>query len=161
MPTGSVIPGTSGVPLRRWLYEPGIARKLVLIDLLPFAMVIILTIVLFFTVKVLSGVRAYVAGEGFYSKYQKDAVFYLQRYIEGRDESDYLRYLRDIRVPVGDALARQALEQAPPDRARAAQYFLQGRNAAEDTPNLISLFLHFRGLPFVARACKSGRAPTS
>ena len=138
--------------MRRWLYEPGIGRKLVLINILPFAMVIVLTIVLFFTVEVLSGVRAYVAGEGFYSKYQKDAVFYLQRYIEGGDESDYLRYLQDIRVPVGDALARQALEQVPPDRARATQYFLQGGNSPDDTPNLISLFLHFRGLSFVARA---------
>ena len=152
MTAGNLIAFKSAVPLRRWLYEPGIARKLVLINLLPFAMVIVLTIVLFFTVEVLSGVRAYVAGEGFYSKYQKDAVFYLQRYIEGRDESDYRRYLRDIRVPVGDALARQALEQVPPDRDRAAQYFIQGGNAPDDTPNLISLFLHFRGLPFVARA---------
>ena len=152
MPTGSVIDGRTRVPLRRWLYEQGIARKLVLINLLPFAMVIVLTIVLFFTVKVLSGVRAYVAGEGFYSKYQKDAVFYLQRYIQGHDDSDYLRYLRDIRVPVGDALARQALEQVPPDRTRAAQYFVQGGNAPDDTPNLISLFLYFRGFPFVERA---------
>jgi len=146
------MPGTNRAPLRRWLYEPGRARKLVLINLLPFATVIVLTIVLFLTIKMLSGVRAYVAGEGLYSKYQKDAVFYLQRYIEGRDESDYRRYLRDIRVPVGDALARQALEQVPPDRARAAKYFLQGGNSPDDIANLSSLFLYFRGLPFVARA---------
>jgi hypothetical protein len=146
------MPGTARPPLRRWLYEPGIARKLVLINLLPFAMVIALTIVLFFTVEMLSGVRAYVAGEGFYSKYQKDAVFYLQRYIEGGEESDYLRYQRDIRVPVGDALARQALEQVPPDRTRAAIYFLQGGNSPDDISSLIRLFLYFRDLPFVARS---------
>ncbi len=138
--------------LSRRLFAPGIARKLVLINLLPFLVVIALTIVLVLMVNVLSGLRAYVAGEGLYSKYQKDAVFYLQRYVERGNEADYLRYFRDISVPVGDDLARQELEKIPPDTAKAAIYFLQGENAPADVPDLISLFLRFRRVPFVERA---------
>ncbi len=141
--------------LSRRLFAPGIARRLVLINLLPFTVVVALTIVSVFAVDALSGLRAYVAGEGLYSKYQKDAVFYLQRYVEGGDEADYLRYFRDIRVPVGDDLARQALEKRPPDPRAATTYFLQGENAPADVPDMIMLFIRFRRIPFVERAVQS------
>src|SRR5208282_1350157 len=138
--------------ISRWLFAPGIARKFLLINLLPLSVVIVLTVVSVFTVNILSGLHAYVAGEGLYSKYQKDAVFYLQRYVAGGDESDYLRYFRDIRVPVGDDLARQELERLPPDTSGAATYFLQGQNAPADVPGLITSFIRFRRVPFVERA---------
>ncbi|MGO9450387.1 MAG: ATP-binding protein [Candidatus Binataceae bacterium] len=138
--------------LSRWLFAPGIARKFILISLLPLLVAVVLTVVSVFTVNVLSGLHAYVAGEGLYSKYQKDAVFYLQRYVEGGDEADYLRYFRDIRVPVGDDLARQDLERVPPDTSAAATYFLQGQNVPADVPALITLFIRFRRVPFVERA---------
>ena len=134
MAVGKAFTDKNALPLHRWLYAPGIARKLVLINLLPFALVVALTVVLVFTVNILSGLRAYVAGEGLYSKYQKDAVFYLQRYIETGDESHYLRYFRDIGVPLGDGMARQELEKTSPDRDKATAYFLQGQNAAPDVP---------------------------
>ena len=76
----------------------------------------------------------------------------MQRYIEGGNETNYLRYLRDIAVPVGDNLARHELEQPTPDIEKATAYFLQGRNDPKDVPKLISLFRRFRGVPFVERA---------
>ena len=42
---------------------------------------------------VLTSMRAYVGGEGLWSKAQKDAVHYLLRYGKSRSEDDYERYL--------------------------------------------------------------------
>src|SRR5260370_40498261 len=56
--------------------------------------------------QILSGVRAYVSGEGLYSKGQKDAVYYLIKYMHSEAESDYRKYLSAIAVPLGDRQAR-------------------------------------------------------
>ena len=42
--------------------------------------------------QVLSGVRAYVGGEGLWSKGQKDAVYALNRYLDSRDPADFHRF---------------------------------------------------------------------
>jgi hypothetical protein len=49
----------------------------------------------------LSGVRAYVGGEGLWSKAQKDAIDYLERYARSADASDYQKYQAAISVPLG------------------------------------------------------------
>jgi hypothetical protein len=58
----------------------------------------------------LSGVRAYVGGEGLWSKAQKDAIRDLVRYARSADASDYQRYQAAISVPLGDRAARAAQE---------------------------------------------------
>lgn len=93
--------------------------------------------------KVLSAVRAYVAGEGFYSKAQKDAVNHLERYAATLKESEYQDFLSEIAVPIGDRKARLALEASPPDFAEARRGFLAGRNNPQDVERLIWLFVNF------------------
>lgn len=83
---------------RRWLRELPVARKL--------AMIVILWVVAFvglgalgkLSADILTSVRAYVGGEGLWAKSQRDTVFYLVRYAQGRDESDCLRYREALRV---------------------------------------------------------------
>jgi hypothetical protein len=60
---------------------------------------------------VLSAVRAYVGGEGLYSKAQRDAVYYLARYATYRAEADFMSYQDAIAVPLGDRAARNALQR--------------------------------------------------
>ena len=71
--------------------------------------------------EVLSGVRAYVGGEGLWSKSQKQALYYLTKYARSRDEADYLSYLRAISVPLGDKKARlELISRTPTTRSSIA-----------------------------------------
>jgi PAS domain S-box-containing protein len=106
----------------------------------------------------LSAVRAYVAGEGFYSKAQKDAVHHLDRYALTRDEADYRRYLAAIAVPRADAAARVALEQGVPDLDAARRAFLEARNHPQDVPGLALLFRHAGWFPEMREAIEIWRA---
>lgn len=103
---------------------------------------------------VLSGVRAYVGGEGLWSKAQKDAVYYLARYARSAEESDYQKYLAAISVPLGDRAAREALDRhdGPIDYQAARRGFLAGRNDSDDIDVMCSIFVYFRHARFIARA---------
>ncbi|MBX3621669.1 MAG: PAS domain-containing sensor histidine kinase [Rhizobacter sp.] len=103
-------------------------------------------------VDLISAVRAYVGGESRWSKGQKDAVYHLERYIASRNPADYERFEEALAVPLGDREARQALEQAPPDLARVEQGLLAGGNHPDDIDGMVSLFLRFRRVSFMADA---------
>jgi len=104
------------------------------------------------SVDLLSAVRAYVGGESLWSKGQKDAVYHLGRYINGRDPLDYLRFQNALSVPLGDRRARMALESDPPDLGAARQGFLDGGNHPDDVDGMVQLFLRFRRVSFMADA---------
>ena len=87
--------------LTRWI-SPGITRKFVFINFLLFVLAIALTLMSTVAITIVSGLRAYVAGEGLYAKYQKDASFYLRRYVTDGNEADYSKFAADIKVPLGD-----------------------------------------------------------
>jgi two-component system cell cycle sensor histidine kinase/response regulator CckA len=101
---------------------------------------------------ILSGIRAYVGGEGLWSKAQKKAVLSLIRYGETGSESDYQEYLVDIAVPVGDKVARLELERQRPDMAVVQRGFVQGRNSPEDVESMARLFRRFRHVGYMAQA---------
>ena len=105
-----------------------------------------------FSMKVLSTGNAYVAGEGMWSKAQKDATYHLLRYARSRDEADYGAYLASIRVPLGDRAAREALERPEPDREAARKGFLQGRNRPDEIDSMSDLFIYFRHVSYMDRA---------
>src|SRR5258705_452910 len=101
---------------------------------------------------VLHATRAYVAGEGEWSKAQKDATFRLLRYARSGEEADYSGYVSAIRVPLGDRIAREALERPQPDFEAARAGFLQGRNHPSDVQPMINLFIYFRNASYLDRA---------
>jgi hypothetical protein len=78
---------------------------------------------------VLTSMRAYVGGEGLWSKAQKDAVHYLLRYGKTRSEGDYRRYLDAILVPLADREVRRAMQQARVDRHGAGEAFIKRRQS--------------------------------
>ena len=63
----------------------------------------------YYTIKILSGVRAYINGESEYSKGQKDALLYLYTYIETGDKGYMQSFDKSIEVPMGDNMARKSL----------------------------------------------------
>ena len=101
---------------------------------------------------VTAGVRAYVGGEGLWSKGQKDAVYYLARYLRTHAELDYLKYERAIAIPLGDHAARLELLKPDYDYDVAAQGFIQGLNDPDDVGSLIHLFRWFHDFAYMRQA---------
>ena len=104
------------------------------------------------SIDILSSVRAYVAGEGLWSKAQKESVYHLYRFAETRSEIDFRRYQEAIAVPRGDRKAREELEKSRPDLDVARQGFLEGRNHPDDIPDMIWLFRRFRNVSYIDKA---------
>jgi diguanylate cyclase (GGDEF)-like protein len=125
----------------------------------PFVAIVLLQAFLAGTsINILSSVRAYVTGESRWSKGQMEAVHALSLYAETGDDRHYRRYRASIAAPLGDLMARRALEQPVPDLQAAYDGFLQGGNDAEDIPGMISLFRNFSEVVYLARAIESWRA---
>ena len=103
-------------------------------------------------VGVLASARAYVGGESLYSKGQKNAVRWLDEYLRSGQEADYQRYRQALAIPLGDRIARIALEQPGSDAAAARRGFLQGGNDPADIDLLIGFYRLFRHAPLVSDA---------
>ncbi|MEW6269303.1 MAG: PAS domain-containing sensor histidine kinase [Thermodesulfobacteriota bacterium] len=138
--------------VRRRLQFLPLGGKLALIVALFVAIVVALVLVAVVEMRILSAVRAYVGGEGLWSKGQKSAVLHLQRYAQTHDAGQYRLFRDAIAVPLGDRAARLALERRSPDLEAARRGFLQGRNHPDDVPGLIELFRRFRHVPQMAKA---------
>src|SRR5262245_46499591 len=93
--------------------------------LLTMALMLLLSIA---CISTLSSLRAYVNGEGRWSKAEGQAIAYLRRYAATGDESDYQRFQGQLAVPFGDRVARLQLQTPNPDLTLARQGLLAGRN---------------------------------
>jgi len=107
---------------------------------------------LWFAVNTLSSVRAYVEGEGLWSKAQKDAAYHLRIYAFSHDEKDYLAFRDFLKVPLGDKKARLELQKAEPDFNAARQGFIEGRNHPDDVDGMIKLIRRFHSIYYINRA---------
>jgi len=105
-----------------------------------------------FSLEVMSSVRAYVAGEALWSRSQKNAVYFLNRYLHSGEASLFAQYQASLAVPIGDEFARWALERDPVDVEAARIGFLQGGNHPDDVPGLIRLFRYFNRVSFLQEA---------
>jgi signal transduction histidine kinase len=99
-----------------------------------------------------TGVRAYVGGEGLWSKAEKNAVIHLQRFVSSHEEADWLGYRSQVEVILGDRRARLELEKTNPDSTVVADGFVRGGNAVDDVPSMAMLFRTFRHLSYIDRA---------
>src|SRR5258708_17351083 len=99
------------------------------------------------SIELLSTIRAYVGGEGLYSKGQKNATYYLAQYAVSHSEEDFRQYLKAIAYPLGDRMARLAMQRNPLDWHAARDGLLAGGNdpAAKDSANVLFPFFGERG----------------
>ena len=111
-----------------------------------------------FSMDILSSVRAYVGGEGLYSKAQKDAVLHIKNYAKSHEERHYQGFLHAIAVPLGDRQARMALDRVMPDTQAARLGFLTARNHDDDIGGMIRLFFNFRDVSFMSEVIAIWRA---
>ncbi len=110
------------------------------------------------SLETLSSVRAYVGGEGMWSKGQKDAIHFISLYSQTGDEQFFERFKSAVAVPLADRAARYALEQRAPDLNAARDGLLGGGNHPDDIPAMIWLFRYFQDVPYMATAIKHWRA---
>jgi diguanylate cyclase (GGDEF)-like protein len=106
------------------------------------------------SLEMLSSVRAYVGGEGLWSKGQKDAIHFISLYSETGHERFFDRFKKAIAIPLSDRAARSALEQRLPDLNAARDGLLGGGNHPGDIPGMIWLFRYFQHGPYMAAAIR-------
>ncbi|HEY0061191.1 MAG TPA: GGDEF domain-containing protein [Telluria sp.] len=127
-------------------------RGLILIAWLFSAIIVLSLAFTYYGIGLLSAGRAYVGGEGLWSKAQKDMTYALARYARYHQQSDYQTYLDSRAVILGDRQARLELEKPDPDLQLARAGFLQGRNHPDDIDGMLRLFRDFRRVPDIDKA---------
>jgi hypothetical protein len=126
--------------------------KRLLLIVWPFlAIVIVLVGLAGLSVDVLSAGRAYVGGEGLWSKAQKDAVYHLARYAQIRSEESYLQFQQAIAVPLGDRKARLELEKVKPDYGVVRDGLIAGRTHDADIGGVIRLYRTMRDVSYMVK----------
>ncbi len=128
-----------------------LSKRLLLIVWPFLAIVTFLVLLAMVAVDILSAGRAYVGGESLWSKSQKDAVYYLTRYAQTKEEDEYLKFRGAIAVPLGDRKARIELDKRSPDLELARNGLLEGRTHPDDLPGVIRLFRTMRDVSYMAR----------
>jgi signal transduction histidine kinase len=139
-------------PVFRSFRDISIAKKLYFTVGIMALLIAIELIVLFFSINTLSSVRAYVNGEGLWSKAQKDGIYQLLKYARTHDEADYEKFLDNLKVNLGDHKARLELGKADPNLDTVRQGFIEGRNHPDDVDGMIQLFRRFHGNRYIHRA---------
>jgi two-component system, cell cycle sensor histidine kinase and response regulator CckA len=129
-----------------------VSKKLVVILWLFLAIVISLLGLSYTTIENLSAARAYVGGEGLWSKAQKQAVYDLLRYSISHSDADYQNYRQALLVPLGDRQARLELEKPVPDMRVVRSGLIQGRNSPQDVEGMATLFRRFRRSRYMSEA---------
>ena len=128
------------------------SKTLVIVVWLFVAIIVGLFGLSYLTIDNLSDARAYVGGEGLWSKAQKQAMYDLLRYSISHSEQDYLAYQQSLLVPLGDKEARIELEKPAPDMSVVRRGFLQGRNHPDDVRGMADFFRRFRHVKSMSEA---------
>lgn len=138
--------------LSTWFKNVSIAKKLYFTVGIMALLIAVELAVLIFSIHTLSSVRAYVNGEGLWSKGQKNAVYELMQYGITHDEADYARFREFMKVPQGDHKTRMELSKPDPDLEVAREGFLEGRNHPDDIDGMIKLLRRFHNNKYIHRA---------
>ncbi len=138
--------------ISRWFRNVSIASKLYFTVGIMALLIALELAVLVFSINTLSSVRAYVGGEGLWSKAQKEAMYQLVRYGRTRDESDYEKFKEFMKVPQGDHKTLVELSKPNPDLEAARQGFIEGRNHPDDVEGMIQLFSRFNKVYYIDKA---------
>jgi PAS domain S-box-containing protein len=141
-----------GFSLFKWFRNVSIAKKLYFTVGIMATLIAIELGALIFSINTLSSVRAYVSGEGLWSKAQKDAMYHLLRYSRSYDEADYQKFKEFMKVPGGDHKTLVELAKKNPDMNIARQGFIEGRNHKDDVDGMINLFTRFNSISYINKA---------
>lgn len=129
---------------KKLYFTVGVLAMLITLELLT----------LVFAINTLSSVRGLVTGEGHWSKAQKNAFYYLERYGRTHDNEDYELFQEHVKIILGDSKTRLELFNAEPDLDVARQGFIEGKNHPDDIDGMIKLLRRFYFISYIDRAIK-------
>jgi len=107
-----------------------------------------------FAMQTLSSVRAFVGGEGLWSKAEKTAIIALQKYVETGKEKDFAEFTAQTQVSLGDRQARLEMAKPDPDFQKISEGFARGRIHPDDIPGVVKLVRHFYWERHLAKALR-------
>ncbi|MBB3169931.1 putative bifunctional diguanylate cyclase/phosphodiesterase [Simiduia aestuariiviva] len=113
-----------------------------------------------FTVTVIqiqAGATAYLAGLSAWTRAQVEAVRHTNIYARTGDPQAFAQANRYYQVPVGDMVARLALEATPIDLDTARQGLLAGGNHPDDVDKMIRMFRLLKNAPYFRDAVDAWR----
>ena len=99
------------------------------------------------SIRILSAIRAFANVESEYSKGQKEATRTLIAYLDSADSKYFRQFEDEIAIPIGDSLARVALQNRSGKEA-IRRGFLQARNQSADIDNMIWFFNNFSSVSY-------------
>ena len=127
-------------------------RKLLGVVSFGIVCALLLILVVNATINISSGIRAYVAGEGYWAKAQKEAALHLSNYILSEDSTKYGHVISVLRVIDGDNVAREELLKSDYDYDVVYQGFVTGKNHPEDVDDMIDVLRWFKNISYVENA---------
>lgn len=107
---------------------------------------------LILAMRTLSAVRAFVAGEGYWSKAQKDSITAIQNYAVTGEVIYHNKFHELMKIPMGDRAARIEIEKPDMNMALATQGLIIGKNHPDDIPDVIKLLREFSHVSYIAHA---------
>lgn len=126
-----------------------VARKLYFVVGMLSFLIFLELFTLYFTMDIFSALRAYGAGEGMWSKAQKNAVFELYQFAHTKNEKHYEAFHRELKVPLGDRQARMEITSDQMDLKKVYEGFTAGRIHHDDIPGAINIVRRFSFSPFI------------
>ncbi len=105
---------------------------------------------LMFAMSTLSAVRAFIAGEGLWTKAQKDAIHGLYQYAIGGDEKHYDNFKENLVINEGDHIALIEMSKGKEfDRQVVRKGFVMGGNHPKDVDGMINLLTKYYWISYV------------
>lgn len=136
----------------RWWQDLSVSKKLYAVVGLMAVLIATELFTLLFAVNTLSSVRAFVEGEGLWSKFQKNAIHSLYQYALIGDEKFYREFEENLKIPLGDRVARLELAKEDYDHEVTRQGLLQGGNHPNDIDGMIYLLRNFNSISYIRDA---------
>lgn len=138
--------------LQNWWHNLSVSKKLYGVVGLMAALIATELLTLIFAMSTLSSVRAFVEGEGLWSKAQKNAIQSLYQFAASGDERHFTNFKKNIEVPMGDRKARLELLKKNANFQIIHDGFLAGGNHPNDIDGMIKLLLRFNKISYIRDA---------
>lgn len=113
--------------------------------------------ILVFSMGTMSPLRALVAGEGRWSKSQKNALIHLQEFASMKDEKYFNLFENDLAVPLALYQARLELEKPSSNELLLKEFLAKGETHPNDIKPMISLLMQLNNFPFLRKAVQEWR----
>lgn len=136
----------------QWWHDLSVSKKLYAVVGLMATLIAAELFTLFFAINILSSVRAFVEGEGLWSKSQKNAIHSLYQYALLGEEKYLKEFESNLEIPLGDRQARQELFKENFNYEIVRQGFLKGGNHPSDIDGMINLLRRFNKISYIRDA---------